>query len=292
MKIGVLKFVSILFFSLFLLGAVVFYQRTKFYDGKLHVVFCNVGQGDGIFIRTPKGLDILVDGGPDDKILSCLSNHMPFWDRTLELVILSHPHLDHFVGLVSVVKRYTVLSFVTEKLNNKTSSYSELQKEIQKSNIPTRYVFAGDQFIINDGVALKILGPTEEFLKSSSPHELIGESKEFASLETLISYGLFSTLLTGDSQAIELSQAVNIINKSVKVLQIPHHGSKFGTDSLVIEKLNPSLAVISVGAKNRYGHPAPQVLEILRNKDIKILRTDQNGEVEIVSDGKEFGIRR
>src|SRR5437867_4244168 len=80
-----------------------FYDYSRFSDGKLHITFCNVGQGDGIFIRTPSGKNILIDGGPDKSILSCLAEHMPFWDRTIHLMFLSHPHDDHFAGLYYVI---------------------------------------------------------------------------------------------------------------------------------------------------------------------------------------------
>src|SRR3989344_6568995 len=103
----------------FLLGCILVYQNITYNDKKLHVVFCDVGQGDAIFVRTPNGSDILIDGGPDDSVLNCLGKHMPFWDRDLELVILTHPHSDHFTGLFSVLKTYKIEIFATEELNNK-----------------------------------------------------------------------------------------------------------------------------------------------------------------------------
>ena len=110
--IGIVAFVS--------LGVFSFYQWFKFFDGKLHIVFCDVGQGDAIYIRTPKAFDILVDGGPDDSILSCLSNHMPFWDRKIDLVILTHPHADHLNGLIPLLQNSQGRSFATESLTNYT----------------------------------------------------------------------------------------------------------------------------------------------------------------------------
>src|SRR3990167_8207809 len=97
--------ISILLLSIFF---VFVYQKIKFEDGKTHIIFCSVGQGDGILIRTPSGLDIVEDGGPDDSILSCLSRHMPFWDRTIEIIILTHPDSDHISGLIDVVDRYRI----------------------------------------------------------------------------------------------------------------------------------------------------------------------------------------
>ncbi len=282
-------FVSIL--SIVSLISIVFYQWQKFYDGRLHVVFCNVGQGDGIFIRTPKGLDIIVDGGPDDLILACLSNHMPFWDRDIELMLLTHPHADHMNGLLPVLKRYTVLSFATEKLENKTLGFQALIDSIKAKHLTIQYAFAGKKIKTPDSVVLSIVGPTQEFLTKTSPGGTIGESSEFGSLETLVSYGIFKILLTGDSQAEELQEAIDAgYLGGVDVLQVPHHGSKTGLTDEIFEAIRPGLAVISVG-KNKYGHPTPQTLELLKSNGVKVLRTDQHGDIEIVSDEKKWFVK-
>ncbi|MEK7450854.1 MAG: MBL fold metallo-hydrolase [Patescibacteria group bacterium] len=276
---------------LVVLGGLLFYQRIKFYDGKLHVVFCDVGQGDAIFIRTPKGLDILVDGGPNDNVLSCLSNHMPVWDRTIELIILTHPHTDHFFGLHEVLKRYNVLSFDSEKLDNKALGFAELIKEVKQKKIPLHYLFSGDAFKTKGGVKVEILAPTREFLAETSPNGMIGENNEFASLISLVSYGSFKLLLTGDTQADELLEAISQYSLSnLSLLQVPHHGSKTGLSFEILNLLKPKIAVISVGKNNKYGHPTPFVLDLLEKAKIKILRTDQNGEVEVISDGKTWKV--
>ncbi len=281
------------------LAGLLFYQRIKFYDGKLHVVFCDVGQGDAIFIRTPSGSDILVDGGPNDSVLSCLSNHMPVWDKTLELVILTHPHTDHFFGLHEVLKRYDVLSFDSEKLDNKALGFAGLINEVKQKKIPIQYLFSQDSFKTKDGahstssgqVRVKILAPTQEFIAKTSPNGMIGENNEFASLISLVSYGSFSLLLTGDTQADELLEAVRQYSlANLSVLQVPHHGSKTGLSLEILDLLKPKVAVISVGKNNRYGHPTPFVLDLLEKAQAKVLRTDQKEEIEIISDGKNFWI--
>lgn len=277
---------------LFLLGCILIYQNITYNDKKLHIVFCDVGQGDAIFIRTPNGSDILIDGGPDDSVLSCLGKHMPLWDRDLELVILTHPHGDHFTGFFSVLKAYKVKAFATENLDNKTLGFGELMKVIKNQGIPSRFVLAGDRFILKDGITFEIVGPTQKFLDQTSPGGTIGESNEFGSVLTKIVYGKFAALLTGDSQVSELEQTIgNELNmtSSLSVLQIPHHGSRFGLNQEILDVLSPSLAVISVG-KNSYGHPTRFMLDLLKSANIKTLRTDQNGEVEIISDGNVFKI--
>ena len=168
------------------LGSILLFQFISLAEGKLHIVFCNVGQGDAIFIKTPDNLDILVDGGPNDSVLSCLGNNMPFWDKRLELVILTHPHADHLNGLISVAKNYEIVQFATEKLKNKTQGFLYLMDLIKKQSINIRYIYAGDKFRFKDGLGLEIVGPTKECLQLTSPHAFIGESGEFASVETLV----------------------------------------------------------------------------------------------------------
>jgi len=276
--------------ALTLLGGIFLYQYTKFNDGKLHIVFCNVGQGDGIFIKTPDNKYILIDGGPDKKVLSCLSSHMPFWERTIDLVLLTHPHADHFLGLYYVIDRYNALSFGTEDLSNKTGSFQELIRSIAEKKIQKRLVSKGAKWTIGKKLVLSIESPTTEFLRSTSPNGLIGESREFASLITHLSYGSFDLLLTGDSQAGELGRVGDRLQGRIDVLQIPHHGSGTGLTQQVLEKINPRLGIISVGSRNRYGHPNKQILSLLGDKNIPIQRTDKAGDIEIVTDGEKWRV--
>ena len=189
-----MRYFVILFIVLISVSALFFYQFFRINDGKLHLVFCSVGQGDAIFVRTPKGSDILIDGGPDNSVLNCLSKHMPFWDRDLELVILTHPHQDHFYGLFSVFKNYKVTSFATENLQNKSVGFNAFLDLVKTQKTPTRFILSLDKFKLKDGIELDIVGPTEEFLKATSPQGTIGESSEFGSVETLIKYKDFSAL--------------------------------------------------------------------------------------------------
>lgn len=286
------RYLLILFFLIVLLACFSLYQYVKFSDGKLHVIFCDVGQGDAIMIRTPKDKTILVDGGPDNSVLDCLSGHMPFWQRTIDIAILTHPHADHFMGFLPVIDRYAVRLFATEKLSNNTAGYAHLQELLGKKGIPIRYIEASDRFKSNDAVILNVLGPTASYLTKTSPGGLIGEHEEFASLVLQLVYGSFDLLLTGDSQAEGVHNALDfqVGRQQINVLHVPHHGSKTGLDKRIFEKISPGLAVISVG-KNKYGHPNEEILKILSDKDIKILRTDEHGDVEIVTDGNEFSVK-
>lgn len=266
----------------FLLAGFSIYQYFKFNDNKLHLIFCNVGQGDGILIRTPNGTDIIQDGGPDDSVLTCLSRHTPFWDRDIELMLLSHPHADHMTGMISIFQDYKVKNFATEALTNTTQIYNKLVQTLKEKNITAKILYAGDSFRISDQVRLKILGPTRELI-AKTPNGIIKESSEDGSLMTLITFSDFNAILSADSPLEEIHEALETTTGKIEVFQIPHHGSKFNIDEDSITRVSPKLAVISVG-KNKYGHPAPEVVKILRDLDIKHLRTDQHGDIEIIID--------
>lgn len=278
----------LLFISLF---SLIVYQKIKFEDGKTHIIFCNVGQGDGILIRTPKGFSVVEDAGPDNSILGCLSRHMPFWDRTIDLAILSHPHSDHMIGMIEILNDYKVLSFATEELRNNTSIYNKLEQVLKNDKLKARFIYLGDSFQTPDGVIFKVLGPSRDFLTKANPSGIVGESKESGSLSILISKNNFNAVLTGDTPIEELDQAFsNFSLPKIDIFEIPHHGSFYNTNEEILRKISPKLAVISVG-KNKYGHPSPQILNIIKSLGIPFLRTDQHGDIDIVSGGEDFVVR-
>mgnify|MGYP001559183998 CR=1 FL=1 len=275
-------------------------------DGKLHLVFCDVGQGDAIYMRTPDGSDILFDGGPNDKVLTCLGKHMPFYDRNLELVLMTHPQKDHFQGLISVVERYSVDYFVIGVEGNETAGYKELVKNLKEKNVNLKNLYRGDQFFL-DKVNFTVLWPDRSWVaehtssldmtvaKMSGQGAVLGLAttanlNDF-SYYVLAEYGSFKALFTGDgdSQIQPEIMKTNYLQK-IDVLKFPHHGSKTGVLPEFLEAIGSKLVVISVG-KNSYGHPTKEALEMLAGLGIKMLRTDLDGEVEIVSDGRTWEIR-
>ncbi len=284
------------------LGAVLTYP-----DQNLHIIFCDVGQGDAILI-TKGTTQILVDGGPGNKVLSCLSNHIPFWDRTIEMVVATHLEKDHLGGLPDVIERYDVTQLISHSLVNDTAIFWAFRDRILEKNIPVYSPKAGDKIQLA-GISIKILSPQEKMgdeLVWKNQH-LRGETGHLgggsgvlsaytyqvepneASIVTLLSYGNFDVLLPGDISS-QIERVIEV-GKSVEILKIAHHGSKYSSSEEFLEQMNPDLAVISVG-KNSYGHPTEEVIERLKNLEVKILRTDLDGEIEVVSDGKKWGIRK
>lgn len=133
-------------------------------DGRLRVVFCDVGQGDGIYISAPDGSDILVDGGPNSKVLECLGENMPFWDRKIEMLVLTHPQADHLNGFVRVLKRYDIDYFVSSPIGNDTKGYRELVSLIQQNSVPVRNVYSGGVIKLPRDVTLRVLWPSRDFV--------------------------------------------------------------------------------------------------------------------------------
>ncbi|MBI2613468.1 MAG: MBL fold metallo-hydrolase [Candidatus Levybacteria bacterium] len=279
------KFFLIGSLLLFLLGCILIYQNITYNDKKLHVVICNVGQGDAIFIRTPQGSDILIDGGPDDSVLNCLGKHMPFWDRTLEIIILTHPDADHVTGLIDVIERYKLIFFYTSKITTKTAVYNQFLKTLEKYKIKQNYLWQGDRFILKDGLSFQALWPAHEWEEETV---IAGGATNSFSVIGLLTYKKFKALFTGDSDAEQMEEVEDFTGK-INFLKVPHHGSRFGLTAEILDVLNPRLAVISVG-KNSYGHPTQFILDLLKSKNIKTLRTDQVSDIEIVSDGKSWKV--
>lgn len=278
------KYLLLFALSLFVLGTTAIYQYAKYTDKKLHITFCNVGQGDSIFIRTPQGADILIDGGPASNVLDCLANHMPFWDRDIEIIYLTHPDADHLTGLIDVFEKYNVLYFGTSDAPKDTDVFKQLNQHIAVESIKKNFIYRGDSVKLSDGVAIKTLWPTVEYTHSGE------EDTNNYSLTQDLSYGSFHVLLTGDIPFQILNSIMPTLT-DIDVFKPPHHGSKTGVDEYTFQHILPKAAVISVGKKNRYGHPNNGVLGILQQNNIPYYRTDEMGDIEFVTDGKTWKIK-
>jgi competence protein ComEC len=259
-------------------GAISEYQKLP--NGKLQMVFCNVGQGDAAYIKTPEGQDILIDGGPNNKVLDCLSSHMNFWDRKIELVVLTHPQSDHVAGLISVLQNYQVDTFLTGPEGNKTEEWRQIEKIISsQKQIKIANPSRGDTIKVGSLVKFISVWPSSEFLADFGP-AVLGASttrdvNDF-SLVFELNYKDKKALFAGDIPNSLLSDL-----DDVDLLKVPHHGSKTGLSKSFFAQTRPEIAVISVGKNNRFGHPTKEVLEILDQIGAKVLRTDQDGEVVV-----------
>jgi competence protein ComEC len=256
-------------------------------DGKLHVTFLDVGQGDAIFIQSPRGHKVLVDGGPSPTtLLAALGRRMPFWERTIDLVVLTHPHDDHVSGLIPVLERYKVKAFLDGGQEHPTPTYTHCLELIQEKGIPYQLGRAGMQIQLGKGLRMKVLHPQSELLSGTN------SDVNNNSIVLRLVYGQVSFLFPGDieeeAEAVLLSSNEDLASI---ILKSPHHGSDTSLDPRFLEAVNPQLAVIQVGADNKFGHPDPTTLAKLEEHGATVLRTDQNGTVEVVSDGERYWIK-
>jgi competence protein ComEC len=262
----------------------------------LLVDFLSVGQGDSAFIQTPEDHQILIDGGPDASVLSKLAYLMPPWDRTIDLIILSHPESDHMQGLLDVLQRYKVGYILWSGVKKTAAEYDAWMNVLayQKSMGAKIIIAEAGQEISAPGgpasggkaVLIDILYP----LQSLEGKELKNTSNDSCVVSKVI-FGKDSFLFTGDISSVAEKELVNAgANLKADILKVAHHGSKYSTSDLFLAAVKPSAAVIEVG-KNTYGHPTPEVLQRLANVGARVLRTDQKGDITVISNGNNLIIK-
>jgi competence protein ComEC len=262
---------SILFLftlNIILLG-IIFCSRNQ----KLKVIFLDVGQGDAILIEQGSN-QILIDGGPDGQILlEKLGKYIPFWDRNIEVIIATHPDQDHIDGLTGVMKNYKIGKVIDNGMESESQVYENYLNIINEKNI--------SRLEGKKGMNIKLTEANLEIFYPADTPEKNSKDTNAGSIMGKLTYGQNSFLLTGDFPTIKDAEIFSSgANLSAKVLKIAHHGSKYATSEEFLEKVNPEEAIISVGKNNRYGHPAPEILERLKEKGVKILRTDEAGDIE------------
>jgi len=281
-----------------LLGGVVLLMFTNFFvwqevfglgGGELEVTFFDVGQGDSIFIETTEGHQVLVDGGPSGgRILEKLGDVMPVWDRSIDLIVLTHPDSDHLRGLLDVLDRYDVENILWTGVSRETGTFEKWVDKIEKEQ--TNIFIAQRGQVIKAGDAqLYVFHPFES---------LAGVSAEKGSNETSIViklvFGDNTFLLLGDISKKEesalLVRSDSAVSLSAQVLKIAHHGSKYSSSQQFLGIVSPEMAVISVG-NNSYGHPTQEVLNNLNEFGINILRTDEKGDIKITANGSNLFIK-
>lgn len=259
-------------------------------SGELQVVFFDIGQGDAIFINTPYDQQILIDGGPDDTVLQKLGEYMPFYDRDLDLIILTHPHADHVSGLVEVLKRYAVDEVWLTGVTHTSGAYLEFLDALKNNGAETRLIVKPENLVFRSSddqtalpITLQALYPLTGF------HEQTIDDLNDSSIVTRLVYGENEFLFTGDAGTeIEHQLLDTDFDLFADVLKIGHHGSTYSTTQEFLTAVNPTYAVIQSGAANSYGHPHRRVLDLLKKFGVKILRNDQLGDIVITGNGQHL----
>ena len=287
-----LKILAVLAFFNVIAWMVVYELSTRRF---LEVVFFDVGQGDAIFIQTPQKHQILIDGGPDSTILEKLGNEMPFWDRNIDLIILTHPEHDHISGLLEVLKRYKIENILWTGIIRETSEYQEWRHLIEDEKAQIKIAQAGQKISwrisSNPGSEDEFRGYFDILYPLENLEGQEVENTNNTSIALQLIFGENSFLFTGDAyKSIERKLIKEKPSLDSDVLKVGHHGSKTSSAQDFIEQISPEIAVISVGKNNPYGHPHQETLEILKDFGIRILRTDLDGDIKIISDGKYYRV--
>ncbi|PIR53306.1 hypothetical protein COU76_01920 [Candidatus Peregrinibacteria bacterium CG10_big_fil_rev_8_21_14_0_10_49_10] len=244
-------------------------------DGGLHAYFLDIGQGDATLLVTPSGKQILVDGGPDMKTLEHLGKFMPFFDRTIELMVLTHPNVDHFQSFAEVLRRYNVERFLLAGSDYSSSAYEELLQEIEKEGAGVILSNPEEDIVMGDGVVLDVIWPGVEDLGEPDSND--------ESVTVRVLYGAHSILLPGDiEEPAETAILHSTENLKSAVLKIPHHGSRSSSSTGFILAIQPSLGIISAGKNNNFGHPHAEIVERYEKMGIPLRSTVKEGTISLV----------
>ena len=252
-------------------------------DGRLHVYFLDVGQGDAILVQAPDGRQMLIDGGPSPTaLLNELGDVLPFWDRSLDLVVLTHPDGDHITGLIPLLDRYRVGQVLDVRQSDTAPEAVPWLEELAALSVPRTLAQRGMRLPVG-GLSVTALHPSSTQLTGTASDD------NNNAVVLRLDYGQTSLILTGDAESeAEADMIAAGLPLHADVLKIGHHGSNGASSPAFIAAVAPRLAVIPVGADNKFSHPHPAVLE--RLKGVEVLRTDQNGRIEVVSDGRRLSV--
>lgn len=253
--------------------------------GVLRVVFFDVGQGDAIFIESPTGKQVLIDGGPNSSVLDGLAREMGYFDRTLDVVVATHEDKDHIGGLPDVFDAYQVGAFVRTENQGESLEAHTIDDLSKREGSEIIYARRGMTFDLGSGEAgsttLTVLFPDRDtsFLESNT-----------SSIVLRLTYGNESFIFTGDSPDEIEEYLVSLDAQGLKstVLKLGHHGSHTSSSEIFLRAVAPEYAIISAGKDNRYGHPHQEVLDRLKMLNIPYLSTAEVGDIIFESDGTDL----
>ena len=258
-------------------------------DGRLHVTFADVGQGEAVLITTPGGKGILVDGGPDPlDAVRLLGNRLPFWDRSVDLVVLTHTHSDHVTGLTEVLRIYDVRHILEREAQYDSPAHHAWRRAVEEEGAVVTQARAGQVVALGDGVFMQVISPQVRLLTGTA------SDVDNASVVLRLVYGDVSFLLTGDTGDMFGEAEVELLARGAPVdsdvLKVAHHGSRSSSTGPFLDAVSPVAAVISAGEDNRFGHPHPETMETLLRHvtNDRLLVTKDRGTIEFVTDGRRL----
>ena len=244
----------------------------------LRIAFLNIGQGDSIFIESPTGTQVIVDGGPDSSLLRELTSVMNPFDRTIDAIIVTNPDQDHFAGFLNLLGRYDVGEEFEPGTKKTTVTYKALEKLLADKSVPRLLAKRGMYLDLGGGAVLQILYPDRD-VYSLKPND--------GSVVMKLIYGKTSVMLMGDATAFVESHISSLKASGLEsnILKLGHHGSKTSSSQRWIEAVKPQEAIVSAGCNNKYGHPSREVTDRLAADKVPYLWTCKEGTIEFESDG-------
>jgi len=251
-------------------------------NNNLEVYFFDSGQADSILIKTPEQKNIIIDFGSEQGLKE-LEKIIPWWNKKIDLIIITHPHDDHITGLIPIIKKYQIEKIIYTGINYSSNIYNELLELIHNYNIPLE--ISSFNKTINLGIEcnLKIIYPIDDLYKKTMDD--INDSSIISYLNCKNKTFIFM----GDAGINPEKEIMNLkINLESDVIKIGHHGSITATSQKFLEEVNPGIAVIMVGKENNFDHPSLRIIKRLERMNIKIFRTDKHGTIKIISDGNKL----
>ncbi|BFD25297.1 MAG: MBL fold metallo-hydrolase [Candidatus Parcubacteria bacterium] len=272
-----LLLVSALFFSL---GLTLFLPLSRYPRDAVKVSFLSVGQGDAILIVTPDKKTLLIDGGPDNSLLEELGTVLPWWQRHLDFVLLTHEHSDHLLGLLELGDRYRIKQVFYGEVTENNILIKEWFSNLEKNKIPKQKITAADSFSLGKYCQVNILSAaaSKEINDQSVVSELVCGQRQF--------------LFTGDAgQEIE-ADLLDSGLKTYDVLKVSHHGAASASQEIFLRTVKPLVAIISVGKDNKFSHPHLETLKRLETVAANIFRTDEVGTINIFANNKDIYLKK
>lgn len=252
-------------------------------DGLTHVHVLDIGQGDSIFIEGPSGQQVIVDGGRDLSPLEHLGRKMSFFDREIDLMILSHPNFDHMAAFPAILERYRVKAILMTGIEFDLPAYTQMATLIREQNVPVIIADPTKDINLGGGLFLDVIWPPPVYMGKYMKGDI-----NDSSIVIKVVFGEDSLLLTGDMEEKEEAEVLGSgADIDVDILKVAHHGSRSSTSTGFLLAASPDLAVISVGRDNDYGHPHPWVMRRLEHFGVPVRTTAEEGTVTIKMDGKK-----
>ncbi|NLB61737.1 MAG: MBL fold metallo-hydrolase [Clostridiales bacterium] len=253
------------------------------FEGELQAYFLDVGQGDSILLISPNDKTMLIDAGTSKSYKTIQSKLEELKIEKLDIVIATHPHADHIGSMTSVIENYEIESFYLPECDTDTKTYTNMMNALDEKEIEYEYLYANMDLAWDDTVKIQVLSPIEGVNYGSITNNY--------SIMLHFAYGSSSLLLSGDGEKkAEENVLENFEDIEADVLKLGHHGSDTASTREFVLAVNPSLAIISLGEDNKYGHPHKTTLDLLEELNKMILRTDTSGTIHVIFNGIEYVI--